>query len=427
MLRLRIRAGMALAAILLALIGFSTGPAAHAATISGYLTFETGSDAAPVSLPGISFRAAGGAPWVYGDVRTHKYNAPFSADCSDRPGNIASPVCQFSMSENLFAWAGAVNAGGRFDFTDGPASFVDFGLSVGAGTTVLAYNSADKAIAAVYMRPNTGGGDRFVHLEAPAGEAISYVTIQGTAGLWLLDDLATDAPGVPDQRPPDNSRAARISVVQRAASPATLSPGSQITLTVVAANHGRGGASDVTITLPLDPALLRVDDASFSRPAAWVSALGDSALTIRTGGLGAGGDVVTATIRLTLLDTAADGGAIDGRLGFSWRDKAGGGGGASNDLGLRVGGPAFAPSLSASADGAAVTFSSAIFAPREPVGLWYNDADGNAVAVKTVFAGEDGAISVAFDTGGLPAGAYTMVAYGHWTEFTALAPFTVSP
>ncbi|NNJ11192.1 hypothetical protein EKD04_012685 [Chloroflexales bacterium ZM16-3] len=426
MTRMRTSAGLALAAILVALLSAMGGGVAHARTITGFLTFETGVDAEAIDLPGISFTTTTDTPWVYSDVRTHKYNAPYPQDCSDRPANIASPVCQFTVGGNFSAWTGAANTSGRFNFTQGTASFVDIDISAGAGTTVLAYNSLNTPIAAAYVNPNTNGsGARGVRLDAPDGERIAYVTISSSANLWLLDNLATDAPGVPDQRPPDHSRPALVSVVQHSDSAITISPGSVITLTMVATNHGRGAAKNTTIMLALDPALLHVEDVTFSREGAWVSALTETALTIQTGPLDPEGDVVTGTIRLAVLDTAAVGGAIGGPMSFSWQDKAWNGSSSSNDLGLRVGGTAFAPHLNASAEDGKITFSSAIFAPGEPVGLWYNTPDGSAVAVSTVLADAAGTISVALDTTGLPDGTYSMVAYGHWTEFMAVAPFVL--
>jgi hypothetical protein len=411
--------------MLTGLLGSVDGKVAQARESTGFLTFETGTDSESIDLPGISFSTTAGEPWVYGDVRTHQYNAPYPSDCSDRPAKIAVPICQYAVGENIFAWTGAVDTGGRFDFTQAGASFVDFDLATGAGTSVLAYNSANKAISAAYVKPNIGGsGERAVHLEAPAGEAIAYVTISGTANLWLLDNLATDAPGVPDQRPTKNDYPALVTVVQRAESAATLAPGSHITFTVVATNRGRGIAKSAIITMPLDTTRVRVDEATFSRSGAWVSALTGSALTIQTGSLGPNGDKVVATLHLTVLDDAAAGGNIGGPLAFVWRDGGSGGSGSSNTMALSVGGPAFAPALAASAAEGQITFRSTSFAPGEPVGLWYNTPDGRAVTLDTIKAKADGTVAFIVDVSGLPAGAYSMVANGHWTEFTAVAPFT---
>ncbi|NTV65992.1 MAG: hypothetical protein HGA65_21000, partial [Oscillochloris sp.] len=113
------------------------------------------------------------------------------------------------------------------------------------------------------------------------------------------------------------------------------------------------------------------------------------------------------------------------RLLFTWNDETGSSSGQSNELNLQVGGPGFSPLLQATTNERTLTFSSPSFAPNEPVGLWYNTPDGRAVPLTTAFADSDGNLTATLDTTGLPSGSYSIVAYGHWTEFTALTPFTL--
>jgi hypothetical protein len=419
-------------ALLLALLG-AAAPAgtAHAADATGFLTFETGSDSATIELPGISFANDAGDSWRYGDVRTRRYNAPFPQGCADRPANIATPVCQYAVGENMFAWTGVTGGSGRFDFTEGDASFVAFDLAAGARANVVAYSAADRPIAAASVLPDRDDGNRgAVQLDAPAGERIAYVVISGATNFWLLDNLATDAPGVPDQRSRAEPSRAVVTVVQRAALPAAALPGGAITLTITAMNRGPGAARQTVISMPLDPARVRVLDASFSASGAWVSRLDADRLELQTGPLAGNGGVVTATLRLAILDTAPAGGAIGQQLSFRWADNSSGGRGRSNTLDLAVGATATADAAlfitpEAAPPGSERAVSSPSFAPDEPVSVWYNTPDGRAVELGRFAADGAGALAITIDDDGARPGAYSLVAYGHWTEFTAVTTFTV--
>lgn len=426
MQHLRRYASLTLAALLLTTLAALGGGIARANTITGYLTFEPGRDGASIDLSGVIFTNAGGEPWVYGDVRTRKYNAPYPSSCADRPANIAAPICEYAVGDSLFAWTGVLGGAGRIEFTEGNASFVSFDLSAGSRTNVIAYNADERPIAAVSQLPQGEGRRGTILLQAPTGERIAYVDISGTTNFWLLDNLTTDAPGVPDQRPPERSNPALLTVVQRPSAAGALTPGSTLTLTVVTTNRGKGLAKSALLTMPFDPARVSVSNASFSRSSDWVTRLVTNTLEIQTGPLAAG-ETMTATLRLQVLPTAPADGAISGRLSFSWSDAAGGGKGRSNALAATVGAPLPAPSLTSEAAGASKrSFTSDVFAPVEPVGVWYNTPAGRAVAVGTLTADREGRLTVSLDTTGLAAGQYTLVALGHWTEFSTVAPFTVA-
>jgi hypothetical protein len=75
--------------------------------------------------------------------------------------------------------------------------------------------------------------------------------------------------------------------------------------------------------------------------------------------------------------------------------------------------------------GSTHAFSSRLFAPREPVSLWYHTPDGRNVPVALNRADADGRVTINFATTDLAAGNYNMVAYGHWTKFTATGRFEV--
>lgn len=423
--------GLRLALLLVFFIVALPTGGARAAQATGFLTFESGRDGAAITLPGISLTTGADVPWRYGDVRTRQYNAPHPQSCADRPVNVATPTCQYAVGENFFAWTGTLGDPGRVTFTQGDASFVAFDLAVGARTTVIAYSLADRPLAAVAVQPNANGNSNAVQLNAPLGEGIAYVVISGTTNFWLLDNLATDAPGVPDQRPLDTTLPpAQVTVIQRVALPAVVAPGSEVTLTLVVVNRGRGPATQTFITLPFDPSRVRVLEASFSRPGAWVSRLDSDQLEIQSGFVASQNDTLTITVRFAILADAPDGGVFGQQLSFRWQDSGRGGEGRSNTLGLAVGttvnaAAALAISPAAAPAGTPRVVTSPSFAPREPVALWYHAPDGRVVELGLFRADEQAMLEVTLADFADQTGRYTLVAYGHWTEFTVVTSFSV--
>lgn len=241
-------------------------------------------------------------------------------------------------------------------------------------------------------------------------------------------------PVVPTDEAPDR-QPAEIYAVQRPTANYGTTAGSIVTTEIVVGNIGKGIAKDVSVTVPFDPSEVRILDASFSSPQAWVSSLDASSLTINTGSLSAN-EVVTGTLRMQVIETLTPGTSLAEQLSFTWRDSDRGGSGKSNLTILAVTGavddrPTYTMSVEPAAAGAGgnFSFSSNLFAPKEPVGVWFNQPDGTVNAtVATLRAEEDGTLTVDFtsDTNLAP-GTYSMVFYGHWTQFTVVAPFTITP
>lgn len=224
---------------------------------------------------------------------------------------------------------------------------------------------------------------------------------------------------------------ATVHAVFRTNPNSTVARNSTVVCTIVITNRGTGSASDATITLPFDPAIVRVIDASFSRPTVWVSQLVTNSLAIRTNRLANDGDVVTATIRLSVLANAPEGAIVSDALSVKWQDDVNGGQARSNGSVLVVGAAdstvptySLAVSPSSGASGTSFIFKGSIFAPGEPVGVWYNAPNGTVVGGSTFYAKADGSLTVSFADKVTP-GAYAMVFYGHWTKFTAVGAFEV--
>lgn len=412
MLRIPSLAGLSLV-VILALATLASAPPAGARGAT--ITFEDGADREALAVTGARFSTNSGGNWVYGDVRTRRYNAPYPDSCADRPMPVAAPTCEFAVEGSLFAWTGVLGAEGRITFTERQATYVELGFATGADLTIVARNGADEPVATAAVRPNVGTGRlSVVRLEAPAGEAIASLVIGGVANFWLLDNLASDALPIPSEAVPAQVIAALLTP------PATVARGGDLlSYTVVVTNRGRGRAKGARVTLPLDERVVRVADARFSRGGAWVSALQPDALEFQTGALPSG-DVLTVTLRLALVPELADGAQVKTRLQVRWSDAAGGGARASNTstviIGVSaspVGNLAVEPPTGAAAQRRSL--SGDVFIPGEPVGLWYHTPQGQDIALETRAAGPDGVLLASFDAQALARGSYLIVAQGLWS------------
>jgi hypothetical protein len=399
--------------------------AAHARVISGYLTFENGSDGAIIanSIPGVEFTTDDGGGWFYGDVSSRRYNAPYPEDCSDRPRDIATDVCQYRVTDNYFAWVGFTGGIGRVTFTEGPATFVDMEISTGEDLIVVAFDANDVPLVATVVRPNTEQETvGLVQLTAPARASIAYVEITGNGFFWLLDNIATDAPGVPDQRDIARFRSAQIVVAMEPQPNISVIAGSIVTYTIVARNIGPARADETILNLPLRGGNLRVLDAQFSNRRGWVSHLDGVRLELRTGQLQSG-EALTTTLRLRVSPGLGNNTALGRRISFSWDDLARDGEGISNLPILVVGATTVHSqyyALASTSDGEKRSFSSPIFIPREPVALWYTTAAGATVPLGRSPADNEGNLSVAYALRDLPEGSYTVVAQGVWSGLVAV-------
>jgi hypothetical protein len=246
--------------------------------------------------------------------------------------------------------------------------------------------------------------------------------LQPTAA--LAAELPPRPPVNPD--PPRDPPPAVVSVVQKANPNVTVTPGSIVSYTFIVTNHGRGVANDTIITVPFDPSIVSVVDASTSRPETWVSAVNVDSVELRSGPLLSNGGYVTATLRMRLAADLPVGTTVAPRLSYTWNDRSSGGEGTGNLLSLVVGErnmstARFPLSIETSENG--FRFGAAIFVPNEPVGLWYVTPSGRNVELGTVRANEDGVIDLELLIGDDAPGDYSLVAYGLWSEFTAVGEY----
>lgn len=172
---------------------FGLQPFAPIAHADGFIDFENGVDGEPIrsTIPGLQFTTTEGYDWIYGDWRTGKYNGPY-------PNNG-----KYYSNGNFFAWLGPNQGMGQIDFTLGGATYIQVWVSSLSGLSVEAYNKDRKRLGSAHVAGNlsTGAMAR-LRVTAPAGEKIAYVQFHDSGNQWLIDDLSTDAAGVPEQRPP---------------------------------------------------------------------------------------------------------------------------------------------------------------------------------------------------------------------------------
>jgi hypothetical protein len=414
--------------MVLMIIAFVAPSAVTAREITGYVTFETGADSDPILLPGFTLQNERGEQWLYGDVRTRQYNAPYPDNCQDRPATIARPICEYTMTGNNFAWAGPLGAIGELRFTDGTASFVGLSLSNSVQLNIIAYNSTNAPILARSVAPNAGTGNTaFVELIAPRSERIARVRIEGVSSLWLLDDFLTDAPGVPDQRDRVAVLPALVTATLGSMPNVAVPPGGLLTLRLVITNRGTGGASDALIRIPLDHIPGTVLDAHFDRSGVWVSQLDRTQIVLRTGPLEANA-TVTATIRLQIHPEARIDQTITLRSSVSWVDNVLGGRSTSNQIQVVVSSSEqsqlhAALQLDVGPDRNVISLLSPIFLPHEPISVWYTQADGTSSSLGSAQADMTGLVSHVVERDRLPDGRVTLVVYGNWSELAATASF----
>lgn len=155
----------------------------------GFMDFEDGVDGALIAstIPGVVFSSTAGYDWIYADIRTGAYNVnPYQAGA-------------YECNGYFFAWLGPAADSGRITFTSGVATYLSCLVSTASGMTLDAYDASDNLIATSgWASSNINTGDMtLLVVEAPVGETISYVIAHDTGNYWLMDDIRTDAPGVP--------------------------------------------------------------------------------------------------------------------------------------------------------------------------------------------------------------------------------------
>jgi len=143
----------------------------------GFMDFEGGGDAVPIrsTIPGMKFTTTMGYDWIYGDIRTGKYNVnPYGSRAYECHGNV-------------FAWLGPNQGSGRIDFTGATAESISMLTSTASGTYLDAYDSSGHLLARSFTGGNIWTGT-MAEMKVVASN-IAYVIVHDTGNYWLVDDL----------------------------------------------------------------------------------------------------------------------------------------------------------------------------------------------------------------------------------------------
>lgn len=156
----------------------------------GFIDFEGGTDGAVIAstIPGLEFTTTGGYDWVYGDWTTGSYNGPY-------------PSGDYYSNGDFFAWLGPVQDSGRIDFTLGTATYLTLWTSTYSGLYLEAFDASDTLLDSVFVANNVGTGTMTALTVTAPGMA--YVMVHDFGNYWLIDDLSTDAEGVPGAPVPE--------------------------------------------------------------------------------------------------------------------------------------------------------------------------------------------------------------------------------
>lgn len=232
-------------------------------------------------------------------------------------------------------------------------------------------------------------------------------------------------PRPPSEQARSSDSSAVIGVGLRVLPGTVARPNSLITYAVVVKNLGKGNSHKMALVLPINPRQLKPANVSIENGAGWVRQLLNDAIEIELEKIGSG-EVVTVNVQFVVLPTVAANERIDMVATAEWNDRAGDGKTQSNLISLTVGQDApTLGTLKVEANGNLVFFSGENFAPSEPVSFWYDNSAGASTALNTLEAEADGTLEVVFDTTGLVAGRYTLVARGDWSGWTATGVFEV--
>jgi hypothetical protein len=432
-----------LSALLVAFIVGSVFPAAEVSAQSSLtlIDFETGTDRQPIrsTIAGLNFSNSKGNDWLYGDVRTGNYNAPYPNECPDFDGQ-----CAYNVSGNFFAWLGQASGDGKIDFTEGTATRFEADFSTAEELKIEAYDQDGAKFVTVTVDPNIRTGNfGHVRIEAPSGKTIASVLIKGGQNRWLMDNLLTDAsasepppdepekPSKPEKEKPEkHKRSASVKVYQRVTPNRAVARNGHVHYHFASVNPGRGDAKRIVVRMNINVIHLHIIDADFGSAGGWISKIGDDYIEFEFGRQPHGGDPLTANIRFRVGPDVPNGTQLGGRVTYRWYDDNGGGTGQSNDLSIIVDDEeqnSDHEEMEVERDGEGRIFSCKHFIPREPVVFWYNTPDGKVVQLETIEADDQGKLVVIFKTKGkgLHKGRHSMVGRGHWSGIVVIGEFVV--
>jgi len=237
-----------------------------------------------------------------------------------------------------------------------------------------------------------------------------------------------------------------VTVVQRPTPNTTVSRGSLVTYDVEVRTNRSNGVGNVFVQLHYNPGVAQLMGAEFIQLElntlkeskagdAWVSQRNDGigSLTFQTGRV-SNDKAIIGKISFYVKMDAPDGASVMERLSFEWVDEHG-----NRELGLgnqpilTVGNtdvhqehyPITVEPMTAPTGSKRVFMTEPIYAPGEPVAIWYNHPNGVIIDVGAMAADYNGRVRFELDSWNMGNGTYSMVTQGNWTHFTSVSVFHV--
>lgn len=248
-------------------------------------------------------------------------------------------------------------------------------------------------------------------------------TLRVVLTCWLLTALAlTTAPAYAATQP--TTLDVRLYVT-----PARANRGDVVSYEILVKNSGNARADRARVELPFSEHM-QVIRTEFGSSTTWVSALGETELTVMFGRLNRG-EERRAKLFFEVGPNAPDG--LEVRVRATGRYE--GDGSArfhSTYVTLTVGGQDTAPEPSVTVEpavtpaGGRLVFQVRNYFPREQIFTWLNALGGSVLETNVASqADARGETSLTFDTRKLQPGEYSMVVFGNSSQITTVVPFTV--
>jgi hypothetical protein len=169
--------------------------AAVGAQADVFLDFESGlghNGQAIGGTPGIVFGTTSGSSMYYADINSGWYGVT-----SDN-GKVYDDG-EYFVSGNVAAYIANPSDRAKISFAYGTATYFTVGYSSRFGFTLEAYNSSDQLLNYVTGPANTKsqGGTGLSYLTVNSANT-AYVILHDQGGFWMVDNIETDAPTVPE-------------------------------------------------------------------------------------------------------------------------------------------------------------------------------------------------------------------------------------
>jgi hypothetical protein len=274
------------------------------------------------------------------------------------------------------------------------------------------------------------------------------------AALVGMLGLCVAGTGVAEAANASNTSGGRAVNLRITVQPGATAPSASFTDTFMVTNLGQDSAHDVRISVPFDSSAVQLLGVQFNQPGAWVTSVAPNAFQAHLGVIGSNGQDVQVVASFAELPGHTSTSTLPTAINFHYSNNGQTHSGTVNTQLLPMQASAAVQAASASmvvVAGDPVSVNSAIFAPGEPVALWYNAPDGQTLPLYVrngritterqhkelmadgtthdvnngayLSADAQGTIAAMLSTRNLEPGAYTLIAHGLNSSASAVVAF----